>query len=305
MSKTFFVLPRPGTGKPAELQQPISAPSEVDFIATFGNLLPPASYVSTENGRVAFYELPPSSIPPLNPKRPVSRVVFLHGARTPAVGLEPLASALSSRFPYAQCVLVDFWGHGLTDTPVAPHDPVLFHALLEALMSHLGWNDAHIVGYSFGASMAASFAARKPECVASMVLLAPAGLTRSTRFGELQTSYLRGGDGLEEQAQAWILRLLDGGQLVVPPDWKERTAKGTAGALDQHAEFAKAAETGVKYLCIRGELDHLSTVQDLHDVGMRNVVVVPRVGHGIVRECVPEVSRLIEEFWKKLEQSSN
>ncbi|KAF4462460.1 valacyclovir hydrolase [Fusarium albosuccineum] len=177
--------------------------------------------------------------------------------------------------------------------------------------------------------MAASFAARKPERVASMVLLAPAGLTRSTRFGELQTSYLRGGEGLEEQAQAWILGLLDGGQLVIPPDWKERTAKGElvpeavrdwqtrehpghaasvvamfrdGGALDQHVEFAKAAKTDVKYLCIRGELDHLSTVQDLHDVGMRNVVVVPQVGHGIVRECVPKVSGLIEEFWKELEK---
>ncbi|KAF4444785.1 valacyclovir hydrolase [Fusarium albosuccineum] len=101
MSNSFFVLPRPGTGKPAELQ-PISAPSEVDFIATFGNLLPPASYVSTDNGRVAFYELPSSSIPPLDSKRPISRVILLHGARTPAVGLEPLASALSSRFPYSQ-----------------------------------------------------------------------------------------------------------------------------------------------------------------------------------------------------------
>ncbi|KAH8589003.1 putative valacyclovir hydrolase [Bisporella sp. PMI_857] len=324
MSNTSIVLPRPGTAQVGDAPRPIQAPPEVAFVATFGKLLPRASYLQTPSGRAAYYELPPTSPPPSDRTRLISRVLFVHGVQTPAIGLQPLASTLSSRFPYAQCVLVDLWGHGLTDTPFVPHDPALFHALLETLMVQLGWKDAHFVGYSFGGSTTATFAAAHPERVASMVLVAPAGLIRATQFNEVQRSYLRGGEGLEELARAWILEFLEGGQLIVPSDWKERVGRGEVvaeavrdwqmkeheghvasvvgilrdgGAMDKHAEFTEAAKGGIKGLCILGELDSVCSVQDLNDVGMRNVAVVPQVGHGVVRERVPEVAQLIEDFW--------
>ena len=327
MSNASIVLPRAGTAKSGDAPQSIQAPSEAAFVAAFGNLLPPALYLRTPNGRAAYYELPPSSPAPINHTRPVSRVFFVHGVQTPALGLQPLASALSSRFPYAQCVLVDLWGHGLTDTPFVAHEPALFHALLEALMVQLGWEDAHFVGYSFGGSTTATFTAAHPERVASMVLIAPVGLIRTAQYDELQRSYLHGGEGLEDQARAWILELLEGGQLIVPSDWKERVRRGEVvaeavrewqmreheghvasvvgiyrdgGVQDRHAEFAKAAKTGVQGLYILGELDDVCSVQDLHDVGMRNVAIISQVGHGVVRERVPEVAQLIEDFWNKL-----
>jgi pimeloyl-ACP methyl ester carboxylesterase len=326
MCKAFIVLPRPWTTKPIDTPQSIPAPSEDAFVATFGNLLPRASYIHTQYGRAAYYELPPSSAPPENLTTPISRIIFVHGVSTPAIGLQPLVSALSSRFSYAQCVLVDLWGHGLSDTPLVAHDAALFHALLEALMEQLEWKDAHFVGYSFGGSTTASFAAAKPERVASMVLVAPAGLIREEGYDELQRSYLHGGEGLEERAQAWILELLEGGELIIPPDWKERVGRGElvaeavkdwqlkkhdghaasvvaifrdGGAFNKHADFAKAANTGIKILCVLGELDGVCSVQDLDHVGMRNVVVVPQGGHAIVRERVSEVAQLIEDFWNK------
>jgi pimeloyl-ACP methyl ester carboxylesterase len=328
MSNASIVLPRPRTAKSVDVSRLIQAPSEAAFVATFGNLLPRASYLQTPNGRAAYYELPPSSPAPIDRTRPISRVLFMHGVQTSTLGLQPLASTLSSRFPYAQCVLVDLWGHGLTDTPFVAHVPALFHALLEALMVQLGWEDAHFVGYSFGGSTTATFAAAHPERVASMVLVAPAGLIRAEQFDELQRSYLRGGEGLEERARVWILEFLEGGQLIVPSDWKERVGRGEVvaeavrdwqnreheghiasvvgifrdgGVLDRHAEFAEAAKKGIKGLYILGELDDVCSVQDLHDVGMRNVVVVPQVGHGVARERVPEVVQLIEDFWNKLQ----
>ncbi|KAH8886280.1 alpha/beta-hydrolase [Thozetella sp. PMI_491] len=329
MTNGLIVLPRPGASKPSEKVQPISAPSEAAFTAAFGNLLPRASYLHTKNGKAAYYELPRSSPASAEDTTPISRVLFVHGVRTPAIGLHPIASALSSRFPRAQCVLVDLWGHGLTDTPFVAHDQPLFHELLEALMAQLGWEDAHFVGYSFGASTTATFAAAKPERVASMVLIAPAGFIRSAKFDETERGYLRGGEGLEEQAKTWTLEFLEGGPLVVPSDWEERVARGEVvpeavkdwqmkhheghaasvvavlrdgGALDNHAAFAQAAKTGRKYLCILGELDDLSSVQDLHDVGMRNVAVVLQAGHDVVRqkEKVPDVAQLIDDFWSKL-----
>jgi pimeloyl-ACP methyl ester carboxylesterase len=328
MSGPLIVLPRPGASKPGETPpRPISAPSEDAFVATFGNLLPRASYLDTEIGRAAYYQFLPSSPPLKDSATSISRVLFVHGIQTPAIGLQPLVSALSSRFPSATCVLVDLWGHGLSDTPFVAHDPPLFHALLEAVMERLGWEDAHVVGFSFGGSTTATFTAAKPERVISMVLVAPVGLFREADFNELEKSYMRGGEGLEEQARSWILERLEGGKPVVPSDWKERVSRGElvapavrdwenkehrghqasvvaiyrdGGCLDKHAEFAKAANTGIKSLCILGELDHVSTVQDLDQVGIKNVAVIPNVGHEIVRAKVPEVAQLIEEFWNKL-----
>lgn len=327
MSNTSIVLPRPGTTISGKAPRPIQAPSEAAFIATFGNLLPPASYLQTPHGKAAYYELSPSSPTPADCISPITRVLLVHGVQTPAIGLQPLASALFARFPHAQCVLVDLWGHGLTETPVLPHSPSLFHSLLEDLMVHLGWDNAHFVGYSFGGSTTASFAAAHPERVASMALVAPAGLLSSANFDDEQRNYLRGGEGLEEKAQEWIIEWLEGGKLVVPSNWKERVARGEivaeavrdwqlkeheghsasvvgifrdGGVMDKHAQFAEAAKKDIPILCVLGELDDLCTVQDLNNIGIHNVYIVPQVGHGVVRQEVSEVTRLIEEFWNSL-----
>lgn len=325
MAKAFLILPRPGTVKPGEEFQVVKGPSESAFRSTFGNLLP-ASYLQTSKGTAAYYEIQPSSPASTNSKKSINRVIFVHGVQTPAIGLQPLASALSSLFPHAHCVLFDLWGHGLTETPIVPHETALFHGLLLDLMKHLEWEDAHFIGYSFGGSTVASFAAIHPERVLSMVLVAPAGLMRSTQF-ETQKKYLEGGEGFEEGAQAWILDFLEGGPLTVPSDWKDRVKRGEVvaeavrdweiknhqgylasvvgifrdgGVLDRHAEFAKAAAMGIKTIGILGELDDVCTKSDLEQVGMHNVVVVPQVGHGVVRQRVPEVAQLIKSFWNHL-----
>jgi pimeloyl-ACP methyl ester carboxylesterase len=195
-------------------------------------------------------------------------------------------------------------------------------------MVQLGWENAHFVGYSFGGSTTASFAAAHPDRVASMALVAPAGLLRSSQFDDTQRSYLCGGEGLEEQAREWILEFLEGGKLIVPSDWKERVGRGEVvaeavrdwqmrehvghpasvvgvfrdgGVLDKHAAFAEAAKKDIRSLCVLGELDGLCGVQVLNAVGMHNVAVIPQVGHAVVRERVPEVAQLIEDFWSKLE----
>ncbi|KAK2625132.1 hypothetical protein QTJ16_005501 [Diplocarpon rosae] len=324
-----LILPRPWTPKPME-RRIIPAPSEASFVAAFGQLLPKAQYLHTPDGTAAYYELPPSRPAPTAVTRPVSRVLFVHGVQTPAIGLQPLARALSSRFPYAQCVLVDLWGHGLSDTPVVAHEPALFHGLIKGLMVKLGWNDAHFLGYSFGGSTTASFAALNPESVSSMVLVAPAGLWSSADFDEAEKSYLRGGEGLEDRARCWVVDLLEGGNLVVPGDWKERVARGEVvaeavrdwqtkeheghtasvvgifrdgGVLDRQAEFAQAVKQNIKTLCILGELDDVCSPNGLQQVGMHNVAVIPKAGHGVVRQRVPEVAGRVEEFWRTLQEA--
>ncbi|EEA25531.1 hypothetical protein TMatcc_006239 [Talaromyces marneffei ATCC 18224] len=325
----IVVIPRPGEIR--ESQPPIQAPSEAAFVETFGQLLPPASYLQTPIGRAAYYELlPPSSSaePGTCSDSEISRVVLVHGVQTPALGLQPLASTLKSKFPNAHIVLIDLWGHGLTDTPIVAHDPSLFHSLLDSLLVHLKWDNAHFLGYSFGGSTVATFAAAYPHRVASFVLVAAAGLKRASRFDEVGSGYMRSGDDVsEEKVQEWVLDTLEGGPLIVSPDWEARVARGEVvaeaikdweikhhrghmasvvgifrdgGVFDRQDQFIEAAKTGIRNICVVGEWDDWCTKTDLQEVGFRDVVVVPAVGHGVVRERVPEVAGFIEGFWKSL-----
>lgn len=317
------VLPRPGTTTEGPVQI-IPAPTEESFTSTFGALLPPAEYLTTPNGKAAYYSLPPEQHHANSP-----RVLFLHGVQTPVLGMLPLAQALQSAFPSTHCVLFDHWGHGLSCTPLLPHEPSLFHALIDSLLDHLGWSSAHLVGFSFGGATVAGYVARSPQRVSSFSLVAPAGLLRSSAFTEVQRGYLTGATD-EVAAGKWVIEFLEGGQLVVPGDWRERVQRGEVvaealrewqmrvheghpasvvgifrdgGVMDRHETFAKAAGTGIPSIVVLGELDDLCTVEDLTEAGFKDVVVVPQVGHGVVRERVPEVEAAIGRFWSMLEKS--
>jgi pimeloyl-ACP methyl ester carboxylesterase len=227
-------------------------------------------------------------------------------------------------------VLVDLWGHGLSDTPVLPHDPSLFHKLIDALLDHLGWPSAHLVGFSFGGALTVGYVASRTSRVKSFTLVAPAGLIHSSNFTAEEQAHLRGDD--EVAARKWVLEFLEGGELVVPADWKERVGRGEVvpeavrewqmrehpghtasvvavvrdgGALDNDAEFIRAAQTGIPSLAVLGALDDVCSREALNQVDFANVYVVPEAGHGVVRERVPDVAILIGEFWAKLTKNSS
>ncbi|RFU24300.1 hypothetical protein B7463_g12038, partial [Scytalidium lignicola] len=325
-----FILPRPG-GAPSSSNQSIPGPAEVAFTETFGTLLPSAQYLNTVNGKAAYYEMLPSSASsPGNSSHTPDRVVFIHGVQTPALGMLPLACALQASFPLAHFVLVDLWGHGLSDTPVVPHDSSLFHLLLDALLDQLAWPSAHLVGFSFGGSLTVGFVASRPSRVQSFTLVAPAGLMRSSNFTAEQQGYLRGED--EAATRQWVLEFLEDGELVVPADWKERVGRGEVvaeavrewqmrehpghvasvvavfrdgGVLDNHVEFVRAVRTGIPSLAILGEADDICSERELNELGFANITVVPQVGHGVVRQRVPEVAAFISDFWTKLNKASS
>ena len=284
--------------------------------------------MSLTNGKAAYYELPPAAV---NTPGDVTRqwdssdrVLFIHGVQTPAIGLLPLAKALHDAFPSTHCVLLELWGHGLTDAPVTPYEADLFHQLIDAMLNELKWPSAHLVGFSFGASLSTGYATSRTALVESMTLVAPAGLIRLTDFTPEEQVYLgRGAD--EAAAQAWILDMLEeGGKLIVPDDWQERVTRGEvvaeavrewqlrkhpghaasvvavlrdAGAIGNHAAFASAAGTGIPSLAVLGKRDGLSSEKELNQLGFKNVDVIPGAGHGVVRERVPEVANAISRFW--------
>ncbi|KPM44903.1 hypothetical protein AK830_g1658 [Neonectria ditissima] len=322
LSPGELILPRPGAA-PDSSRKTIPGPAEADFTNAFGALLPPAKFLETSIGKAAYYELPPPS--PGSGLDTLNRVLFVHGVQTPTLGMFPLARALQASFPHAHIVLVDLWGHGLSDTPFVPHNPGLFHGLIDDLLDKLDWPSAHLVGYSFGGALTAGYVVLRPSRVQSFTLVAPAGLLHSTDFSAEEQGYLRGGD--EAGAKKWILRFLEGGELVVPADWRQRVEKGEVvaeavrewqmvenpghvasvvaifrdgGVMDLHEKFAKAASIGIPSFVVLGELDDLCSQQQLNELGFVDVVVVPQVGHAVVRERAPEVATLVGEFWSRL-----
>jgi pimeloyl-ACP methyl ester carboxylesterase len=324
-----FILPRPGHA-PNPSKPPIPGPSEEAFTKTFGTLLPPAKYLNTINGKAAYYELPPSSSTTTTAQTP-DRVLFLHGVQTPALGMFPLARALKTSFPNSHFVLIDLWGHGLSDTPIIPHEASLFHQLIDDLLNKLSWPSAHLVGFSFGGALTVGYVSSHPSKVQSFTLVAPAGLIHSSNLSDEQKGYLR--DGCDEiAAQKWVFESLEGGDLIVPSDWKERVGRGEvvapavrewsmrehgghvasvvaifrdAGAFDSDATFLGAVGTKIPSLVVLGEFDGVVDEKELREIGFGNLFVVPGVGHGVVRERVPEVARFIGDFWKTLNEVSN
>ncbi|EUC35756.1 hypothetical protein COCCADRAFT_89980 [Bipolaris zeicola 26-R-13] len=318
-----LVLPRPGAKSPLS-NSPISAPAEESFTSAFGTLLPPVRYLTTNNARAAYYSIPPSSSPESDTKSP-ERVLFIHGVQTPALGMLPLARKLHASIPSAHFVLIDLWGHGLSDTPVASHAAGLFHGLIDTLLDHLEWSSAHLVGFSFGASLTVGYVASRASRVQSYVLVAPAGLVKSSSFTPAEQEHFQH-DCDEDATRQWVTAWLEGGELIVPSDWKERVARGEVvaeavrewqtrnhpghtasvvaivrdgGVVDNHQSFEKALATEVPSTVVLGEKDDLCTEQELRDFGFDSVFVVPNAGHSVVRDRVPEVAGFIIEFWRR------
>ncbi len=67
-------------------------------------------------------------------------------------------------------------GHGLSSKDVGAGDSVFFTDAIEAALGVLDVQRVHVVGHSMGGALAVSLAARRPERIVTLSLLAPAGL---------------------------------------------------------------------------------------------------------------------------------
>lgn len=106
-------------------------------------------------------------------------VLMLHGFGASLHTWEPWAQALRDGW---RVIRIDLPGHGLSGPdPTGDYTDARAHALLLALLDRLGVERASLVGSSIGGRIAWSFAARHPERVDALVLIAPDGFASPGR----------------------------------------------------------------------------------------------------------------------------
>ncbi|KAH6660620.1 Alpha/Beta hydrolase protein [Truncatella angustata] len=174
------------------------------------------------------------------------KVLFLHGISTPVIALGDLAHELAGKG--YRVMLFDLFGRGYSDAPVdLPHDARLYttQILLVLASSPLtGWGSFHLVGYSLGGCLAASFARYFPHRLRSLVLVAGSGLIRPRHVGwQSRLLYSRSGL-LPEPLVRWLVRrrirpaaadepsLAGGPADIVAAESSGTTAQGSGGNGD-------------------------------------------------------------------------
>ncbi|WP_299859841.1 alpha/beta fold hydrolase [uncultured Roseobacter sp.] len=102
-------------------------------------------------------------------------VVCVHGLTTPSFVWQGIAKGLAQMGFHV--LVYDLYGRGFSDRPRGLQDRAFFLKQLNDLLEDQGIdNDITLVGYSMGAAIATTFAARTPRRVHELILLAPAGM---------------------------------------------------------------------------------------------------------------------------------
>ncbi|MFD9790991.1 alpha/beta fold hydrolase [Streptomyces sp. NPDC059070] len=137
-------------------------------------------------------------------QQPHATVVFVHGAF-----IDSLASyyfTLGPRFAEAgfDAVMYDLRGHGRSERPPSGYALDQFTADLDALLDGLGITDpVHLVGNSFGGTVALDFVVHRPERVASVTVVESGPASRS--WSDTMTSALRqAGTMDDDEALLWF-----------------------------------------------------------------------------------------------------
>nr|POF24734.1 serine hydrolase-like protein [Quercus suber] len=174
---TIFPAPRPSNPS-RELTSAVPYPS---------NALPGARDVETPYGTIRAYEWGPAT---------GRKVLLIHGISTPCIALASMAQHLVES-QGCRVMLFDLFGRGYSDAPdpeIYKQDLSLFTSqiLLVLTSSDLAWQRFTLLGYSLGGGIAAGFASYFPRMIASLILIAPAGVMRPWRISML-SKFVYGG----------------------------------------------------------------------------------------------------------------
>ena len=209
-----------------------------------------------------------------------------------------------------RAVALDLPGHGGSDKEVGAGDVESLTDALEGAFGALGVEQVHLVGHSMGGAIAASLAVRRPERVASLTLIASAGLGP-----EINASFIDGFVRMARRREAVeVIGLLVHDPALVSRAMVEDVLRykrldGVTAALAKIAEAwfpggrqsldltRRIAELAMSVQVIWGRDDRILPVAHAEALANRLPVhILDTAGHLPHMEKAGEVNRLIEQF---------
>jgi pyruvate dehydrogenase E2 component (dihydrolipoamide acetyltransferase) len=201
-------------------------------------------------------------------------------------------------------------GHGLSSKDVGAGDAAHFTDVIEAAMGTLEVERAHVAGHSMGGALAVSLATRRPERVATLSLLAPAGLGPEIS-GDFINTFLRASRRREAMEALQFLvhdpKLIS--RAMVEDFLRYKRLDGVAQALETvaHAWFPQGRQVVDLIAAVRaltmpvqaiwGRDDRIIPVAHAEAVAPpARVHVLDGVGHLPYMERAGEVNRIIRGF---------
>ncbi len=207
-------------------------------------------------------------------------------------------------------VALDLPGHGGSAKDLARADADALVDVVEGALSELGIGRVHLAGHSLGGAVATALAVRRPERIASLTLIAPAGLGP-----EINQVFIDGFVRMARRKDAQeVLALLvhDPAMLsraMVEDVLRYKRIDGVSAALERFAQAwfaggrqlldlrAGLAALPMPVQVIWGRDDGIIPVAHAEALGPRVAVhILPGAGHLPHMEKAREVNRLIRRF---------
>jgi pimeloyl-ACP methyl ester carboxylesterase len=243
-------------------------------------------------------------------------LVFLHGLSFFSYDWVPVASALGRE---AACL--DMRGFGDSDWCGDYSVPAMARDI-GALLDHLGWPKAIVVGHSMGGRNAAYFASRHPKRVAGLALIdyapeyAPEGVKRAAEHVvavpdvfpsvDAAMAHFKAAKERRVRFEAYLLKVEGGFAVKRDPWFRDQVRKLLAGvAAKPRVDMWRAlARLQVPTLVVRGtksELFAAETVAKVKSVNPAIEVLEVNAGHNVAGENITGLVGALKPFVEGVE----
>jgi pimeloyl-ACP methyl ester carboxylesterase len=249
-----------------------------------------------------------------NPSGARETVLLVHGYGSSTASYAPVMDALAA---HLRVIAVDLPGFGKSDRREGDYTPDALADVLADVLAKKGVARAHVVGHSWGSSVALAFARRHPDRLDRLViisgwiyddqLLPIMRWARAPGLGEaLYAAFYRNGIG-----ERLYLNFVDPSlvtQKVVDEVEKQMSLDGAlAAALAAARGMYRFAETESEYRTIQnptlllwGRDDRVARLafgeRLARELPHARLVVLPRCGHIPMWECTGETAAALTEF---------
>lgn len=242
--------------------------------------------------------------------------VAVHGLSTPSQTWDRIAGELVD-LGY-RVLVYDLYGRGKSEAPTEPQTMDFHIGQLEALLEHERLSeDLTVLGYSMGGQIATGFAARRPEALRQLVLIAPAGMAVAN---DEFLNYCRRTKGFGDWLYLAFAPVIFRKDLVREPQapemrdiqYEATQRRGYFPAMlsslrhtiktDMQREHEVIERADIPVLAVWGGKDDIipEEARDMLDDWNAGVehLVIPEAGHGVAYTHAPDIITAFKRFQK-------